>query len=207
MLLRLKIPSAAIFPLSNTKPMRLFSSLLLGILALSSCTGAGDSSKENALLHPAAAEILTAELSLRILAEKGATRTVGIVLRNPAEVPVQSVRAWVTFDPKTLFIDNFVVEDGRFSLFAPGEHDIDLKEGFVKFGGAVGAPMTDRETVLASFTVHLPKKPTGPLLLTFHDWQADGSGHTAVLSLPGKVSDATPLGVLNIVQPPSSLAL
>ena len=188
--------------------MRFFSSLLLGLLVLSSCAGAGDTPKENQLLHPAAAEMFTAELSLRILAEKGATRTVGIVLRNSAEVPVQSVRAWVKFDPKVLFIDNFIVEDGRFSLFAPGERDIDMQEGFVKFGGAVSAPFTDRETLLASFIVHLPKKKAaGPIPLTFHDWQAEGSGHTAVLSLPENLRDAGPLGVLNIVQPPSSLAL
>lgn len=182
--------------------MRL-SSFLLGLLLLTSCTQGGGDRAENALLHSAAAETLTATMHLKVLEEHGGMRKIAVVVLNPAEVPIRSVRAWVRFDPGMLQIENFTVEDSRFVLFAPGEFEIDPLEGFVKFGGAAEAPLVDRELLLATFTVRILQE-NGRYqrpLLSFYDWRGTGDGHTAILSLP------SPQSVLNILKPPSSLSL
>ncbi len=184
--------------------MRSFAPLLIGVLLLSSCTQATTRvDPENALLHSAAAEVLTARMALRILEEQGDMRTVGIVVLNPAGTAIQSVRAWVRFDPEALLVQDLVVQENRFVLFAPGERTVDRQEGFVKFGGAVKNPLSDPELLLATFTVRLLAEDGGfdRPVLSFYDWRSEGDGHTAVLSLSEN------LGVLNIVQPPSGLSL
>ena len=183
--------------------MRL-SSLLLGLLLLlTSCVGGGNDT-EDALRHPAAAETLTAKISLKVLEEHGGTRKIGIVVLNPAEVPIRSVRAWVRFDPTLLHVRDFTVTDPRFSLFAPGERSVDHREGFVKFGGAAVSLLSDRELLLATFVVELQTEDGryDRPILSFYDWRSEGDGHTAVLSLPSPQKT-----VLNIVQPPFSLPL
>ena len=125
--------------------MRLSSFLIGTLLLLSSCALRGAGNPENALQHSAAAEVLTARMALRILEEQGETKTVGIVVQNPARVPIQSVRAWVRFDPEVLSVRDLVVADSRFILFPPGERTIDSEEGFLKFGGAVSNPISDPE--------------------------------------------------------------
>lgn len=181
--------------------MRFFASFSLGLLLLTSCGGRG----ENALKHSAAAEVQRAHMALRVLEEHGETRKIGLIIQNPTEIPIQSVRAWVRFDPLKLALTDLVVEDSRFVLFAPGEREIDNEEGFLKFGGAVTSALSDREILIATFTARLLSDDGGfdRPLLAFYDWRKEGDGHTAVLSL----SEDELLPVLNIVQPPSGLSL
>jgi hypothetical protein len=185
--------------------MRLFPSLLVGLLLLTSCSVPGRKIEdENALLHSAAAEIFSARIALRVLEENGDTKKIGIVVFNPLQAPIQSVRAWVSFDPHLLLLDDLAIEDSRFVLFPPGERTIDTDLGYLKFGGAVTSPLSERELLVATFTVRTINddgtydRP----LLSFYDWRAEGDGHTAVLSFEEEEKK-----VLNIVQPPSGLLL
>lgn len=166
------------------------------LLLLSSC--AREPSKDRALKHDSAPETLSAGMSMRVLEENGERKKVAIVVQNPALVPVQSVRAWVRFDPLLIDVRDLTVEDGRFILFAPGERTIDSAEGFVKIGAAVRTAITDPLITLATFTVttHKGEKP----VLTFYDWKDQGDGHTAVLSIVQG-------NAMNILHAPPSIEL
>ena len=173
---------------------------LVGILLLTSCGGGEQRpSPENALGHGAAAENLTASMKLKLLESNESEWVLGIFVQNPEEIPIQSIRSWVQFDSSQVRIRNLTIEDGRFTLFAPGERTIDLVEGFVKIGGAVREPIRDTEIFFASFTVRAPISSDLPVL-TFYDWRADGNGHTAVLTLERD-------GVLNVLHIPPSIEL
>ena len=174
--------------------------LLTGILFLSSCAGGGGA--ETRLKHEAVPESLTTTIALRVLESTGQVRKIGVVVLNPAAVPVQSIRAWVHFDPSQMRAHTLAIADGRFVLFAPGEREIDPMLGFVKIGGAVREPIRDTEILLATFTVQAsPSREAERPVLAFYDWQAEGAGHTAVLSL-GEQQYVT-----NTVRAPSSLDL
>ena len=181
--------------------MRRFS-ILIGLLVLSACSSAGRMPEPgNSLQHPVAPENLTARIVLRVLEERGIVRKIGVVILNPQRVPIQSVRAWVQFDPAVIRDQNLSIEDGRFSLFAPGERTIESHQGFVKIGGAVQEPVRDTEILFATFMVRVPPIPGGTRpTLSFHDWRPEGDGHTAVLSL------GTPT-IVNVLRPPTSFQL
>jgi len=133
---------------------------------------------------------------LRLLENSGDTKRVGILIQNPTHAPIQSIRAWVRFDPETVQVSDLTIEDGRLTLFAPNERDIDMEEGFVRIGAATREPITDSLMTLATFTMESSSTPT----LTFYDWREGGDGHTAVLSLDGQ-------SVKNLLQAPPSLEL
>jgi len=170
---------------------------LIGLLILASCGSAENQvAPDNGLVHRSAGE-QTVVMSLRILVEQEEERTVGIVVSNPAQVPIQSIRAWVRFDPETVTVQDLTIADDRFILFAPGERTIDQEEGMIRLGGAVSEPIDDEEILFATFIVRSLDEDT---FLTFYDWRTEGDGHTAVLSL----SEET---VTNILIAPSSLEL
>ena len=170
---------------------------MLGILLITSCSS-GTPDPDNALQHGAAKEDLSARLVLRVLKDQGQVKKVGVIVLNPAGAPIQSIRSWVRFDSAALQVKDLAIEDGRFSLFAPGEREIDLAEGFVKLGGAVRKPLHDKEILFASFTIRSPSKEAP--VLSFYDWKAEGDGHTAVLSLHEK-------SIVNILHAPPSIEL
>lgn len=170
---------------------------LIGLLLLTSCGGGmSRTSSDSGMKHGAAAEDLTAHMELRIIEEKEQEWTLGIFIENPQEIPIQSIRSWVQFDPETLHVKDLSIADSRFSLFAPGERTIDLAEGLIKLGAAALRPIHDTEIFFASFSVRAPALSEKPII-SFYDWRADGEGHTAVLTL----SEDAVLNVLNI--PPS----
>lgn len=179
-------------------------SLLLGILLLSltSCSGSQGSEDLSGQLKPAApVESLTARMALRVLHEDGSQQKIGMVVLNPEEVPIQSVRAWVQYDTEQLEVRDLTVEDGRFILFAPGERMIDPERGLLKLGTAVSHSLRDREILVASFVVQRKGRVEGEKpVINFYDWRAEGEGHTAVLSVQNGVAR-------NILQHPLSLAL
>ncbi len=170
---------------------------MIGVLfLLSSCGGA--SANDRSLKHDSAPETLSAGMFLRVLEDKGEWKKLAIVVQNPGLIPVQSIRAWVRFDPLLIDVRDLTVEDGRFVLFAPGERTIDSVEGFVKIGAAVRTAITDPLITLATFTVATHKEENP--VLTFYDWKDQGDGHTAVLSIVQG-------NAMNILHAPPSIEL
>jgi len=171
---------------------------LIGLLLLTSCGSAENKiDPKNGLVHRSAGE-QTVVMSLRVLVEQDEVRTIGIVVSNPAQVPIQSIRAWVRFDPETMTVQDLTITDARFILFAPGERTIDQEKGMVRLGGAVHEPIDDEEVLFATFT--LRSSSSEAPVFAFYDWRAEGDGHTAVLSLTEDVAT-------NILTAPPSIEL
>ena len=164
------------------------------ITILVGCTsGSGDE-----MLHSVAPDDLTAEMRLVVLSDRGSEKEIGIVIQNPDNYPIQSVRAWVKFDSSAVSITNLSQDEERLSLTAPGEMEIDSEEGFVKIGVASASPLREGVLNVASFKVRVIGESP---ILTFHDWREDGTGHVAVLMIneEGKA--------VNVLSAPSSISL
>lgn len=174
---------------------------LTGFLILASCGGSGNG---ETLSHGVAGDALTARMAFEILGEEEGGVRIGIVVRNPARVPLQSIRSWVRFDPAHARVSDLRVEDGRFSLFAPREREVNEADGFIQLGGAVRSGVKEERVLFASFRVRrIGDRTAGgiaPAILSFYDWNAEGAGHTAALSLG-------PHGAVNIIDAPLSLVL
>lgn len=167
------------------------------LLFLLSCSSGNSPRADQSLSHGVAPEHLSTRMALRVIDDDGGRKTVAIVLHNPEHIPVQSVRAWVRFDPASLSLDDLAIQDGRFALFAPGEREIDSVEGFVKIGAALRSPIRDSFLTLATFTVESFESDP---VLSFYDWREGGDGHTAVLTISEQ-------GIHNILQTPPLIEL
>lgn len=161
--------------------MRFLFSSIIALLILVSCGGGTTISMDQELQHAVAPTELSARMTLKVLSEQNGEKRMRIVIENPARVPIQSVRAWLAFDPSLATVRNLVIEDQRFFLFAPDEKNIDTSLGFVKIGAAVREPIIDPVVTLASMDVS-PRRSDVPPVFTFHDWREEGDGHSAVLS-------------------------
>lgn len=172
--------------------------LSAGVLfLLMSCSSDNGSNSDRSLSHSVAPENLSARMALRVIDDQGERKTMAIIIHNPEHIPVQSVRAWVRFDPASVFLSDLAMQDGRFTLFAPGERDIDPVEGFVKIGAAVRSPIRDSFFTIATFTMESAEADP---VLSFYDWREDGDGHTAVLTISEE-------GIRNILQTPPLIEL
>lgn len=167
------------------------------LLLLLSCSSGNGPDADQSLGHGVAPEDLSARMALRVIDDQGQKKMMAIVLHNPEHIPVQSVRAWVRFDPASLSLNDLTIEDGRFALFAPGEREIDSMEGFVKIGAAARMPIRDPFLTLATFTMESSESDP---VLSFYDWRENGDGHTAVLTISEE-------GIQNILQTPPLIEL
>ena len=177
---------AANFLFLITNMRILFSSIIGILLLMTSCSVSSTLRDDRSLMHDAVPETFSARLVLRVLREEGDRKVLAIVVQNTDRLPIQSVRAWVRFDPMELKASDLTMEDGRFALFAPGEREIDSVSGFIKIGAAAREPVSDDLATLATFTIQSSAKP----VLTFYDWREEGDGHAAILTLKdGKASN------------------
>jgi hypothetical protein len=153
---------------------------------------------ENRLRHNVSAEDLTATMQLRVIESDEENMTIGIVVKNPNNVPIQSIRSWVRYGEDGVSAKSLEIIDERFSLFAPGEQEIDGQKGIVKIGAAASEAVTDEEILFATFNLNV--KEGSRIVLAFHNWQAEGDGHTAVISWEENA-------IKHVLQAPSSLEL
>jgi hypothetical protein len=106
-----------------------------------------------------------------------------ILIKNPSRLPVYSVSSWISYDPNILNATNLSDEQSAFSLAAPSEFQISQTEGLVKIGRAsLGQPITTEEILVARVTFSVLKNPNNANI-SFHDFQGNDLGHTAVLTV------------------------
>ena len=86
------------------------------VLLLLSCSSGNGPNTDRSLSHSVAPESLSARMALRVIEDDGEKKIMAIVIHNPEHIPVQSVRAWVRFDPASLSLNDLAIQDGRFAL-------------------------------------------------------------------------------------------
>ena len=112
---------------------------------------------------------------------KGDEFTVDVVLKNPGQQSVISVRSWLTYDSSALEAVNIDSSASDFTLSAPGEDTISHGEGRVKIGRSNitgGVSKAESKVVIVRFKVLAEhEKDT---TIGFYDYQVSELGHTSV---------------------------
>ncbi|HPO05531.1 MAG TPA: hypothetical protein PLQ36_00290 [Candidatus Gracilibacteria bacterium] len=153
--------------------------LLALIISTSACTKANENLKAVAEIIPAPIkEVVDTEKSVNLRLEKTGSQ-ITLWLDNPAAKEIQSVRTWLAFPAQTLLIKNFKLNYQEFSLIAPSENKIDLKNGMIKIGLASLKTVRKTSIKLASFQYIKTQKKSIPL--TCFDYREESDSHCLVL--------------------------
>ena len=130
-----------------------------------------------------------AELMLKPSAtqvSQGQEFTVDIMLKNPSQQNVISVRSWLSYDPMALQATALDTKDSVFNLAAPGEDDISASEGKVKIGRSnISGGVSDTEVKVATVHFQVQSALVGKTTLSFYDYQVSELGHTSVNIIDG----------------------
>ncbi len=114
-------------------------------------------------------------------AQNGDEFTVDIVLKNPSQQSVISVRSWLTYDPAKVQAVNIDSSDSSFTLAAPGEDQISHEEGRVKIGRSnITGGVTESETTVATVRFKVLEAYESTAAIGFYDYQSSELGHTSV---------------------------
>ncbi|MBU1935069.1 fibronectin type III domain-containing protein, partial [Patescibacteria group bacterium] len=119
---------------------------------------------------------------------------VDVVLKNPGQQNVISVRSWLTYDTNALEGVSVSTDDSLFTLSAPGEDNFSSTEGYAKIGRSnISGGVTDAETTVA--TVRFKVKTQNPVttVISPHDYQVTELGHTSV----NIIEDGFPVNILS----------
>ena len=130
-----------------------------------------------------------AELMLKpsaIQVSQGQEFTVDIMLKNPSQQNVISVRSWLSYDPMALQATAIDTKDSVFNLGAPGEDDISASEGKIKIGRSnISGGVTDAEVKVATVHFQVQSALAGKTTISFYDYQVGELGHTGVDIIDG----------------------
>ena len=118
-----------------------------------------------------------------------------ILLSNPSQIKIQSVRTWISFPPGTLQVSDLKINDDIFDLLAPGELNIDSINGLVKIGAASTSGTEAGSLFVASFKAKNISNNSVPI--TCYNFNSTTDSKCLVLG-----ADAT-----NILKEPQSVLL
>ncbi len=114
-------------------------------------------------------------------ASKDGEFTVDVVLKNPGQQNVISVRSWLNYDPAILEALNVDSSASSFTLSAPGEDTISAGEGRVKIGRSnITGGVNDIETTVVTVRFRVLGAYEGNTTISFYDYQVSELGHTSI---------------------------
>lgn len=114
-------------------------------------------------------------------AKQGDEFTVDIMLKNPTQQNVISVRSWLTYDKAQLEAVNIDSSDSSFTLSAPGEDQVNHSEGRVKIGRSnITGGVKDMETKVATVRFKVLGAYEDTASIDFYDYQISELGYTSV---------------------------
>lgn len=109
----------------------------------------------------------------------GDTLDVDLILQNGPSDAIQSVRAWLQYDPAVLEGTNIIIGD-TFPTTTPGEANFDADRGYAMIQAGSETPSTDPTINVAELTFTVKSIPVGGRsVLSFYD-QGSDTPHTAV---------------------------
>lgn len=105
---------------------------------------------------------------------------IDIVLNASVPADVTSVRSWLKYDPTQLEARSVELMNDVLPQPIPGEQSIDANEGIIRIGGGTDGKLASMEARVARVTFRVIST-AAPSSVSFHNYQEDGSGETAVL--------------------------
>ena len=141
-----------------------------------------------------------AEVTLVKTQETDTSVTIDVIIKNPTQAPLTSIRAFVAYNTKALQGKTVVInDDSPFHLTAPGEDDFDTDLGIAKIGVSTTELQTANDKEIAIATLIFDKKENTTTALDFFDVR-DGGGTYVLMSTGDQ-------GQVNILTQPSIPAL
>ncbi len=112
----------------------------------------------------------------------GETLDIDLVVQNPGERPISSIRTWLTYDPDVLEGTDITINDIAFPEITPGEEDFSAEDGYVKIQVSAidDAIPTDYWIHVARIQFTVKKEISPGTVMNFHDVQPNG--HTVIMS-------------------------
>lgn len=107
--------------------------------------------------------------------------TVDIMLKNPSQQNVISVRTWLEFNPNHLEGVSVNTSGTEFTLSAPGEDEASNEEGRIKIGRSnISGGVSDSEVKIATVTFKVKTSSGVTTVIKANDYQVTELGHTSV---------------------------
>lgn len=123
-----------------------------------------------------------------------------VMVKNSKKIPVQSVRSWLSYNPKQITAVKIDTTKSSFETAAPTENNIEPLFGLIKIGrSTLGAGILDADIEVAKIVCTI-KDPQTPSIMDFFDYQSGEEGHTQIQT----IQDGQ---VFNILKKPLSPAL
>jgi uncharacterized protein YcfL len=142
---------------------------------------------------------LTTSDPLTVMA--GGTFTVLVTLQNPAQTSIDSVRSWLTFDPKKLQVQSMDDENSAFDLALADENKFDNTTGIVSIGRSSSTVQNGKSLLVEKIVFQaLSRGDEATTAIDFYDYKENTDGHTGVYHLV----DGVPY---NILQEPHNTSL
>ncbi len=104
---------------------------------------------------------------------------IDVVVRGPRFADVRTVRAWLSYDPAVLEVRSVELTNSALPSPLPGEQAADPGSKYVKIGGATSTGLASDNVQVARVTFRVTAT-TADTMISFHDFQNSGNGHTAV---------------------------
>lgn len=143
-------------------------------------------------------ELKTSNTNLKI----GDEFLVDIVLKNPNQNNIISVRSWLDFDSSVLEAVSIDSSKSKFTLVAPGEDFVSNTDEKVKIGRSnISGGVKDLETTVATVKFKVISNSKLNSSIDFYDYQVSELGHTSV----NIIDQNFPLNILS--NKPKSLIL
>ncbi len=119
---------------------------------------------------------------------------VQILLKNPSQQPIISVRSWLQYDPQVLEGVSIDTEGTPFTLAAPGEDEFSVSDGLVKVGRSnISGGFSGAETRIATIRFKVIGTSGVNALVEPYDFQTSELGHVSV----NIIEEGFPVNVLS----------
>lgn len=129
---------------------------------------------------------------------------VDVMLKNPGQQNVISVRAWLEYNPDVLEGVGINTEGTSFTLSAPGETEVSQNEGLIKIGRSnISGGFTGAESKVATVRFRVKTPYHLIALIEPHNYQVTELGHTSV----NIVDQGFPINILSEEPDPAEINL
>lgn len=117
---------------------------------------------------------------------KGDEIAIDIVIKNPNNLPINSITSWIKYDPTVYKALSIKSDDSPFTLASPDGDKINAKEGLIQIArAAIGSAIIDDEIIVASVILEILTDQKISSNLEFFNFQKTELGQTGIFSTTG----------------------
>ncbi|OIO52086.1 hypothetical protein COT40_02040 [Candidatus Peregrinibacteria bacterium CG08_land_8_20_14_0_20_41_10] len=120
----------------------------------------------------------------RVIYHSADSFTVKIILNNPGQISLASVRSWLTYDPLKLEAQRIDTQNSIFEIVTPGENTFNQTQGIVQIGRGALQNINQINSLVAEIIFKVKPLSTETIsTLDFYDFTGGINGHTTVATV------------------------